>query len=184
MASACQTSQGWGAWWSWAWWGSWSSSVVTVGFMVFDHVDWEVTVKYWHTYMYGHLWQLLYAVQAVPCVRTLRNKMVCQPYKQCSGCSCGSWLSGFLVNGDLSGLREGWWRGKEWGEGFMRSHKHNGPVSKEQRASGTFCFSTWAGFRTRPRTRTRTRTRDSFIGPVWAQKTICLFVFFTLVKET
>lgn len=51
--------------------------------------------------------QLLYAVQALPCVRTLRNKMVCQPYKQCGGCSFGSWLSGFLVNGDLSVLREG-----------------------------------------------------------------------------
>lgn len=73
--------------------------------MVFDHVDWEVAV--WHTYMYGGLWQLLYVVQALPCVRTLRNKMVCQSDKQCGGCGRGSWLSGFLFNGDLSGLRGG-----------------------------------------------------------------------------
>lgn len=59
-----------------------------------------------------HVWKPLAAtvrsaVQALPCVRTLRNKTVCEPYKQCGGRSCGSWLSGFLLNGDLSGLTDG-----------------------------------------------------------------------------
>lgn len=99
--------------------------------LVLHHLN-TLVVKYWCTDVRAQIWNicartsktfhiLLYVAHVQP-THAAQCWMVCQPYKQCSSCSCGSWLSGFPLSKEIFQCWQMDDRGKRNGAESLHAH--------------------------------------------------------------